>query len=124
VAAARVRVVLDDLRSRDVARHQVGRELDARELEVERLRERVDQECLREAGHADHETVAAREQREKHQLDHAVLADDQLAQFGANLVATGLEPVCVRNVVGGFECRAGNGRGHVDYRLKCVLRGT
>ena len=88
-------------------------------LRVERLRERLDEQRLREARHADHEAVAARENRKQDELNGSVLTDDQLAQFRANLVAAGLEPVGMRNVVGGFERGARNGRGHGDFRLKC-----
>ena len=75
-------IVLDDVGAGDVARHQVGRELDARELEVEHLRHRVDEQRLRQAGHADDETVAAGEQRQQHELDDVFLPDDQLVQLG------------------------------------------
>src|SRR2546430_12145238 len=37
-------VFLDDLGAGDVRGHEIGRELDARELEVERLRHRLDQD--------------------------------------------------------------------------------
>src|SRR5678815_4650092 len=81
VAASRFRIVLNDVGARDVARHQVGRELDARELEVENLGDRIDQQRLGKAGHADDETVAAGEQGEQHELDHVFLPDDQLVQL-------------------------------------------
>ena len=102
-----VRIVLDDVGARDVARHQVRRELDARELEIEHLRDGVDQQRLGEARHADDQAVAAGEQRQQHELDHVLLADDQLVQLGDDLVASGLEPVGERDVVGRFECRGG-----------------
>ena len=46
------------------------------------LRERVDEQRLREAGHADEEAVAAGEERDEHLLDDVVLPDDELAQLG------------------------------------------
>ena len=47
----------------DVGRHQVGRELDAAELEPERQAERPHQQRLGGAGHAFEQHVAARQQR-------------------------------------------------------------
>ena len=67
---------------------------------------------LRESRHADDQAVAAGEQRQQHELDHVLLADDQLVQLGDDLVATGLEPVGERDVVGRFECGSGDRRGH------------
>ena len=60
----------------EVARNEVGRELDPLELDVERLRERLDREGLGETGDALEQQVAAREQRDEHALEHRVLADD------------------------------------------------
>ena len=111
VPAARLRIVLDDVGARDVARHQVRRELDARELEVEHLRDRVDQQRLRQARHADDQAVAAGEQRQQHELDHVLLADDELVQLGDDLVATGFQAVGERDVVGGLPAQ-----GAVDRR--------
>jgi hypothetical protein len=76
------RVVLDDVRAGDVRRHQVGRELDARELEVEDARDRMNEQRLRQAGHANDERVATREERDEDLLDDVVLSDDELPQLG------------------------------------------
>ena len=103
VPASRLGIVLNDVRAGDVARHQVRRELDARELEIEHLRDRVDEQRLRQSRHADDQTVAAGEQRQQHELDHVLLADDELVQLGDDLVVTGLESVGERDVVGGFQ---------------------
>ena len=84
--AAGGRVFLDDVRAGDVRRHQVGRELDAVELEVEHLRERPDEQRLRQAGHADDQAVAADEQRQQHLIDDVVLPDDELAELGDDLL--------------------------------------
>ena len=43
---------IEDFRPGDVGRHQVGRELDPLEAEIENLREGLDEERLREPGHA------------------------------------------------------------------------
>ena len=81
LAASGRRVFLNDVRAGDVRRHQVGRELDAVELEVEHLRQRADQQRLGQPGHADDQAVAADEQRQQHLVHHVVLADDQLAEL-------------------------------------------
>jgi hypothetical protein len=71
----------------DVRRHQVGRELNPLEIEIEDVGDRLDQQRLRQAGHAGDEAMAAREERNQHLLDDFVLADDDLAQFGENALA-------------------------------------
>jgi hypothetical protein len=58
--------------------HQVGRELDARELQVEHARHRVDEQRLRQPGRADDQAVAADEQRHQHLLMTSSLPDDDL----------------------------------------------
>jgi hypothetical protein len=87
MAAAGLGILLDDVGPGDVGRHQVRRELDAGELEVQHLGQGVDDEGLGQAGHARDDAVAADEQRDQHLLDHVVLADDQLAQLVHDAVA-------------------------------------
>ena len=77
--AAGRRVFLDDVGAGDVGRHQVGRELNAVNFSSSDLRQRRDQQRLRQAGHADDQAVAADEERQQHQLDDVVLADDAFA---------------------------------------------
>ena len=72
----------DDVRADDVGRHQVGRELDAVEVQVERLGQRADQQRLAQAGHAFEQGVAADEQAGQHAVDDVVVADDHLADLG------------------------------------------
>ena len=62
--------------------HQVGRELDAVEAQAQRLDERRDQQRLGQPRHADQQRVARAEQRDQQLLDHRLLPDDHLAQFG------------------------------------------
>jgi len=88
---ARRGIFLQDIGSRDVGRHQVGRELDAVEFEVEDFRQRADEQRLGEAGDADQQTVAAREERGQHLFDDFVLADNDLADLGQHGVALGRE---------------------------------
>ena len=75
-------VLHDDVGADDVARHQVGRELDAGEGELEALREGLDQECLAEPGDAFQQHVTAREEADQHLADDVVVADDDLADLG------------------------------------------
>ena len=77
-------VFVEDLGAGDVRRHQVGRELDALEAEIQDLGERLDQQRLRQSRHAGDQAVAAREQRDQDLIDDLVLADDHLAQLGEN----------------------------------------
>jgi len=72
---ARARVVLQNVGARDVGRKEVGRELNAPERQIQRLRERRHEERLREPRHPDEERVAPREERHEHELDHALLPD-------------------------------------------------
>ncbi len=74
-------ILVEDLGPGDVGRHQVWRELDALEAEMENLGERLDQQCLCEPWHASDEAVPAAKQRHQHFVDYVVLADDHLAQF-------------------------------------------
>ena len=74
-------VLLDDLGAGDVGRHQVGRELNAAEVERQALGQRRDHQRLGQARHAFQDAVAAAEQRDQQLLDHLVLADDHAAKL-------------------------------------------
>ena len=84
---ARPLLLVEDLGAGDVRRHDVGRELNPLEVEIEDVGERLDQQRLRQPGHAGDQAVAAGEQRDQHLLDDLVLADDDLAQLGENALA-------------------------------------
>ena len=79
--------LLQDVGPGDVRRHQVGRELDPLEADVEDLGERADHQGLGQARHAHQEDVPPGEDRGEDLLDHFVLADDDLAQLGDHHVA-------------------------------------
>jgi hypothetical protein len=102
VAAAGGLILLEDLGAGDIGRHQIRRELDALERQVQRLGERRDQQRLRQPGHADEQRVTAREQRDEQLLDHAALADDALADLGDDLV------VRLRQLLDGLEIGLGD----------------
>ena len=57
------RIVLNDFRAGDVGRHEVGRELDALERQVERLGQRAHHQGLGQARNADEQGMAAAEDR-------------------------------------------------------------
>ena len=74
-------ILLDDLGAEDVGRHQVGRELDAVEPQVDRLGELLDEQRLGQPGHAAQQAVPAGEKRDQDLADDALLADDRLAEL-------------------------------------------
>ena len=67
--------------AQDVGRHQVGRELDAGEVQVERLGQRADQQRLAQPGHAFQQAMSADEQAGQHAVDDIVVADDDPAEL-------------------------------------------
>ena len=77
---ARLRL-FQHVRPGDVRRHQVGRELNSLEADVEDPGDRADHERLGQPRHADQEHVAPGEDRRQDQLDHLALADDHLVQL-------------------------------------------
>ncbi len=79
--ALAVRGLVEDRRAGDVGGHQVGRELDALERDVENLRDRADHERLGQAGHADEQAVPAGEDGGEDLLDDLGLADDDAAEL-------------------------------------------
>ncbi len=81
----------DHVRAQDVGRHQVGRELDAGELQVERLGQRADQQRLAQPGHAFQQAMPADEQAGQHAVDDLVVADDDAADLLADGLIAGHE---------------------------------
>ena len=75
----------DDVRADDVGRHQVRRELDAAEAEVERLGHRAHEHRLAEPRHALEERVRSGEQADQRLPHELLLADDE----GADLALDG-----------------------------------
>ena len=65
----------------DVGRHQIGRELDAVEPQVDRLGQLLDQQRLGETGHAAQQAVPAGEKRDQDFADDPLLPDDGLGQL-------------------------------------------
>ena len=78
---AAVRVLLDDVGADDVGGHQVRRELDARELQVQHVGERVHEARLADAGNAFEQHVAAGEERRDRAVDDVFVTDDAAPDF-------------------------------------------
>ena len=69
--------VLDDhVRAENVGRHQVGRELDAVEVQVQRLGQRPHEQRLAQARHAFQQAVPADEHARQHAVHDVVVPDD------------------------------------------------
>ncbi len=68
--------VFQHLGADDVGRHKVGRELDALGVEPQYPAQRLDQQRLGEAGHADQQGMPAGEDGDERALDHLLLAED------------------------------------------------
>lgn len=68
----------------DVAGHQVGGELDARELAVETASQGPHQQGLAQPGNAFEQYVATGDQCREHIVDHTGLTHHRLAQLGAD----------------------------------------
>ena len=94
---------IDDHAADDVGGHQIGRELDARILQVQHARKRAQQRGLAQSGNAFEQHVAAGEQADENAVDDILLADDDLSDFLA-------DPVELR----GGELKGGIGL-HPDY---------
>ena len=72
---------LEDVAAGDVGRQQVGRELDAAEVERQQPRQRLDELGLAQAGQAFEQHVSAREQRRDDLVDRLFLAENHAAQL-------------------------------------------
>jgi hypothetical protein len=84
-----------DLGTGNVARQQIGRELNARKMALEILRQCLDRARLRESGQALHEQVAIGKQGDEQLLDDGFLPDDGGADALLkieDLIATGHHP--------------------------------
>ena len=75
---------MDHFRAGDVRRHEIGRELDAIEIQRQGIGQGANHQRLGQSGHSDQQGVSAREERDQQLLDHVVLSDDDLTQFGGN----------------------------------------
>jgi hypothetical protein len=109
-------VVLENLRPRDVGGHEIRRELDPAELQIQDLRQGRNEQGLREPGHAHEQAVAVREEHRKELLHHGVLAHDDFAQFAENGAAR------VFQILQKLEIVLGDGLRH-DLPFRDIPRG-
>ena len=79
-------VFFDDFRSRNIRRHQVRRELDTFEVQMQDLGDGRDQQCLGQTGHAGDDGVAAGQHRNHHLIDDLFLSDDDFPNFSIDLL--------------------------------------
>ena len=70
--------LVPDRRARDVGRHEIRRELNAREPHAQYPREGARRERLRETGVVLEQDVPVGEEAEQHELERLALADDRL----------------------------------------------
>ena len=84
-----VGVLHDDVGPDDIGRHQVGRELDPREGQLEALGQRLDEQGLAEARHALQEHVAPGEHADQHVVDDLPVPDDDFLDLGTQRLERG-----------------------------------
>ena len=69
------------VRADQVGRHQIGGELDALELQLQRVGEGAHQQRLAESGHSFEQDVAPGNQSRQRAVDDIVVADDHLGDL-------------------------------------------
>ena len=74
-------VLIEHVGAGDVGGHQVGRELNQLERDIENLGDRADEQGFGQPRHPDQQTVAAGEDGGQKLLDHFFLPDDDLTEF-------------------------------------------
>jgi hypothetical protein len=74
-------ILFDDLGAKDVRRHEVGRELNAVEFQIDRFGELLDEQCLRESWNTAQQAMSAGEKRDQDLAHDALLADDGLGEL-------------------------------------------
>ena len=79
-------VFVDDIGAHDVRRHQIGRELDAVEVQIEHLTQGPHQQRLAQTGDAFQQGMAADEQAGQDAVDDIGVPDDDLADFLEDLL--------------------------------------
>ena len=74
-------VFFQHVRAGDVRGHQVGRELDTLEVQIQNARQRADHQRFGQAGHAFQQAMSTRKDGGEDLFDHFILTDDDLLQF-------------------------------------------
>lgn len=91
--ASRSLLLLDNVRPGDVGRHEVGGELNAFELQPERLGNGANQKGFRGAWQPGDETMPADKQRYHHLFENLLLADNYAAHLCDDFALDLLKPV-------------------------------
>ena len=78
---ARRPVLLEDVGSGDIGRHQIGGELHAAKLKLHQRGQCRNQEGLRQAGHALQNAMSPAQKRDDQLFDNVVQADDHAADL-------------------------------------------
>ena len=116
-------VFFQNVRARDVRRHQVRGELDPFERDVQNLGQRTDHEGFGQPGHAYEQAVASGKDGGEDLLDHFVLADDDLLQFLLHqpaVLAELLQNVSQAARLGRGCCAWGDGSQRKTLILSCT----
>jgi hypothetical protein len=103
-------ILLDDVSTGDVARHQVRGELDPIERQVERFGDGLDHERLGQSGHADQQGMPAREDRGENAVHDLVLAHDPVRHLRLEPGNGSDQPLQLPDVV--VRCRLRLRHGH------------
>jgi len=85
------RILLDQIRAGDVRGHQIRRELNAREAEIQNLGKGVDKKSFRQARDTDDQAVTAHQHGQQDQFDDALLAVNDPGDLRAHLVVALLQ---------------------------------
>ena len=117
-------VLLNDIRTGDVCRHEIGRKLHTPESKTERLRKTLYHVSFREAWHAFKQTMTTGKNSDDDLLYNRVLSDDRFTHLG------GYAAICTGEFLGelfiaradhrsrhGFLGRGGAHSGHHQQRI-------
>jgi len=105
--------LLENVTARDIGRQQVGRELDAAEVERQEARQGLDELGLAKARQALQQDVSPREQGRDDLVDRLFLAEDDAAQLGDD---PGDFRLTVDNPLGRDQCSVVSGHRRLTVR--------
>ena len=74
----------DDFRTGDIGRHQIGRELNAFEIQMKDFCDRRNQKGLRQSRDAGDDGISTTEHRHHHLIDNVILTDNYFADFSVD----------------------------------------
>ena len=96
-----IRPLLNDVGSRDVGWHEIRCELDAVELQVQDISQRMDQQGLGQSRNTHKESVAPSKEGNQQMFHHSLLPDHTQSQLGFDGLASLMELLSEGLVVGG-----------------------